>query len=420
MLLLMGEPCTGSAAAKPSLRNGSRVVPPERTWSRIKSILPEFGITRVGDITGLDRIGIPVWIAVRPNARTLSVSQGKGPDDISAKVSAAMESLEIAHAEQPGLRVEYASLGEIAARGDVVDVDSLPRMRGSVFGLSAAIPWTLAADWKTGAAVWVPYELVHADATVPRMRGAGVFIHSTNGLASGNIRAEAMLHGLCEVIERDALALFEQAAPEMQAARRLDLTTIDDPIATRLIERLAAAEIVPIAWDATSDIGIATVRVALHDETSDPVTRPLPASLGAGCHPDRRVAFCRAVTEAAQGRLTGIAGSRDDIGRSRYRDSQSAVALAGYRQAAHDESGERPFGGVPTHTCDSVTADLERVLAQLARAGLERVIFVDLGRPGMPVSVVRVIVPGLEGPIDSPSYVPGRRARARLAREAAR
>jgi ribosomal protein S12 methylthiotransferase accessory factor len=324
-----------------------------------------------------------------------------------------MEAIEIAHAEQPGLQVQYASLPDIAGRGDVVDVDTLPRMRGSVLGMTTAIPWTVAADWKTGAAVWVPYEVVHADATVPRMRGAGMFLHSTNGLSSGNIRDEAVLHGLCEVIERDALALFEHAAPDARTTRRLDLTGIDDPVACRLLEQVALAEILPIAWDVTSDVGVATIRVALYDNTSDPVTRPLPTSLGAGCHPDRRIAFCRAVTEAAQGRLTAIAGSRDDIGRPAYRDSQSAAALAAHRATAHG-NGERLFDAVPTHVAASVTADLAHVLAQLERAGLDRVIFVDLGRPGMPVSVVRVIVPGLEGPTDSPSYVPGRRVRARL------
>ena len=94
-----------------------------------------------------------------------------------------------------------------------------------------------------------------------------------------------------------------------------------------------------------------------------------------------------------------------------------ASALAAYRAAAHG-IGARSFGDVPTHVADSVTADLAHVLAQLERAGLNRVIFVDLARPGIPVSVVRVIVPGLEGPTDSPSYVPGRRARARLVSDA--
>jgi hypothetical protein len=43
------------------------------------------------------------------------------------------------------------------------------------------------------------------------------------------------------------------------------------------------------------------------------------------------------------------------------------------------------------------------------------VLVVDLSYPGMPISVVRVIVPGLEGATDSPSYCPGVRVRAQLA-----
>lgn len=415
----MGEPTTSPSSAKQALRNGSRVVPPEQTWERIRPILSEFGITRIGDITGLDRIGIPVWIAVRPNARTLSVSQGKGLDDAAAKVSATMEAIEIAHAEQPDLPLEYATVGEIGARGDVVDVDALPRARGSLLGSKAAIPWTVAAEWRTGARAWVPYEIVHADATVPRMPGAGAFLHTTNGLSSGNILEESVLHGLCEVIERDALAIFEHAAAETKAARRLDLGSIDDPVALDLVEQLRGSDVVPIVIDATSDVGIAVIRVVLYDMSSDPVTRPLPASVGAGCHPDRAIALCRALTEAAQSRLTAIAGSRDDLGRARYRDAQSAQALAAHRTAAQDQTGARRYAEIPTCRADTVGADLGRVLTHLDRAGLDRVFVVDLGKPGMPVSVARVIVPGLEGPTESPSYTPGRRVRMSLSMDGA-
>ncbi|NVO17780.1 MAG: YcaO-like family protein [Rhodoplanes sp.] len=407
----LSDPIAISALSKYAVLNGSRVISPAQTWSRIEPILADFGITRVGDITGLDRIGIPVWIAVRPNARTLSASQGKGPDHAAARVSAAMEALEIAHAEQPGLAVRYATVSEISAAGDVVDVTDLPRPRGTLLGTKTAIPWTTATDWKSRASVWVPYEIVHADATVPRLDGSGCFLHSTNGLSSGNILEEAMLHGLCEVIERDALAILEHAPPEHRAERRLDPWSVDDPVACRLLDQVYAADVVPIIWDASSDVGVATIRVALYDNTSDPVTRPLPASLGAGCHPDRTVALCRAVTEAAQSRLTAIAGSRDDLGRARYRDAQSADALMAHRATAQDPGGRRSFASVPTRVGDTVAADLAWVIGQLERVALARVLFVDMGRAGMPFSVVRVIVPGLEGPTDSPSYVPGRRAR---------
>ena len=64
------------------------------------------GITRLGNITGLDRIGIPVAIAVRPNSRSVSVAQGKGLEMPQAMASALMEACETFHAEQIGpLRV---------------------------------------------------------------------------------------------------------------------------------------------------------------------------------------------------------------------------------------------------------------------------------------------------------------------------
>ena len=37
--------------------------------------------------------------------------------------------------------------------------------------------------------------------------GLALFYSSTNGLASGNTRVDAICHALCEVIERDATAL---------------------------------------------------------------------------------------------------------------------------------------------------------------------------------------------------------------------
>jgi ribosomal protein S12 methylthiotransferase accessory factor len=107
-------PSAEMPSVKQALTNGSRVVPPETTWERIRPHLPGLGVTRVGEITGLDRIGIPVWFAVRPNARTLSVSQGKGLSDAAARASAVMEAVELAHAEEPGLPVRHALLREIA------------------------------------------------------------------------------------------------------------------------------------------------------------------------------------------------------------------------------------------------------------------------------------------------------------------
>ena len=54
------------------------------------------------------------------------------------------------------------------------------------------------------------------------------------------------------------------------------------------------------------------------------------------------------------------------------------------------------------------------MLERLRAAGVPQVLAVDLSLEGVPVSVARVIVPGLEGPTGSPWYAPGPRVRARL------
>ena len=394
------------------LLNGSRTISPYETWTRIKPLLRTFGITRVGDITGLDCIGIDVWIAVRPNSRTLSVAQGKGPDPFSARVSAAMEAIETACAERPHLALDYATFNEISRAKVVVDMSALPRIRNSLFGVNRPVYWTEAADLIGGAPIWVPYEMVHADATVPWMPGSGSFLTSTNGLASGNNRAEALLHGICEVVERDAIALWEHSTEDIQERLLLDLTTVDDPCVLELLRKFHAAEIAVLAWDVTSDIGLAAVRVIIFDRQSDALSNPSPAAFGAGCHPNRAVALVRALTEAAQSRLTVISGSRDDFGRSRYLATQSARALEYYKKLFQISNGSRAFSHLPCWIGDTVDDDLEHVIRCLSAAGLGQVLAIDLECTEMPISVVRVIVPGLEGPTESPAYVPGERVRA--------
>ncbi|MEI8003584.1 MAG: methanogenesis marker 1 protein, partial [Methanothrix sp.] len=65
-----------------------RALPPEETLRRAEAKLPAAGITRVADITNLDRIGIPVFSSIRPMADrgAISVYNGKGATPTEAKV----------------------------------------------------------------------------------------------------------------------------------------------------------------------------------------------------------------------------------------------------------------------------------------------------------------------------------------------
>jgi ribosomal protein S12 methylthiotransferase accessory factor len=406
---------TGTSTRPDAYVHGSRrSVHPAETLRRLAPHLERVGITRVANITGLDRVGIPVAVAVRPNARSLSVSQGKGLDLDSAKASAVGESLEAFHAEFNQCLVRLESYEHLRREVPAVDPQRLPLSRTTNYTPWQPIPWTLGRRLGGDEApVWVPYELVHANACLPRVPGSGAFVCSTNGLAAGNTAGEATLHALCEAVERDSCALWEQRPWEERKDTELDPGTVDDPACRELLDRFDAADIDVLVWDVTSDLPLPCYRVIILDRQADPVLAPYPAAFGAGCHPEPGVALARALTEAAQSRLTVISGARDDLTRERYRSFQSPRAISTYREMAREWTGLASFREPALPPAESVDGDLRLCLEALADAGLDEVAVVDLSRDDLPVSVVRVLALDLEGPVESPSYRPGARAMAR-------
>ena len=120
--------------------------------------------------------------------------------------------------------------------------------------------------------------------------------------------------------------------------------------------------------------------------------------------------MARALTEAAQSRLATIAGTRDDLTRAHYQAMSGAAAVAEHRADATDSHRPVDASVRSSHATDTIEGDLQVALDRLAGAGLDQVLYVDLSRPDWPISVVRVVVPGLEGVSSSSAYQPGARA----------
>ena len=400
-----------AAAEKLHLDGTHRTVEPAETLGRLLPVLPRVGITRVAVVTGLDVIGIPVVMVCRPNGRSLSVSQGKGVDLIAAKVSGIMEALEGWHAENVLLPLRLATYRELRAVARVVDVEQLPRPSWSRFHADLSILWIEGTDVLSGERAWVPYESVHLDFRVPGPQGAGCFLANGTGLAAGNHLLEAVSHGLCEVVERDAFALWgDRQAPD-RAARRIDLDTVSDPSCLTLLDAYEAAGVGVMAFDLTTEVGLPVFSVTIVDRRTDRARR-LPAAMGGGCHPDRGVALSRALTEAAQSRLTLIAGSRDDCPPSHYRQVKDARAIATHRASLEGRT-RRSFTEVAHVPGTTIDADVTHELDRLRASGAREVVLVDLTRPEAAVPVVRMVVPGMEGWTDKvDANVPGARRRA--------
>ena len=188
---------------------------PVHTLARVRPHMAAMGITRIANLTGLDRLGIPVVSVFRPNSRSVAVAQGKGLHLDAAKASGLMEAVETFHAETIGA-ARTASLEALRRDARVIDISRLPRVPETELPPDQPVPWVRAEDWVTGEPLFVPYEVVSTDYTLPLPPGTGYFQANTNGLASGNCVLEAVLHGVCELIERDATASVVGAKPRRQ------------------------------------------------------------------------------------------------------------------------------------------------------------------------------------------------------------
>ena len=396
-------------------RDGThRTVSPADTIARIRPLMGTMGITRVANVTGLDRIGIPVVMVCRPNSRSVAVSQGKGLDLDAARASGLMESVETWHAERISLPLKFGSFNDLKETHALVDVETLPRVEGSRYRADLPMLWIEGRDICSDATTWLPYELVHSNYTLPSPPGHGCFPASTNGLASGNHGLEAACHAVCEIIERDSTSIWHQLSRSRRVETRLDLDTVDDEACRDALERLHRAGVRVFAWDTTTDIGVPSFYcfIAENDSSSGHL------GAGAGCHPTKQIALLRALTEAVQTRLTYISGSRDDLMPGEFTRSgllekhQAARALI-----AHDKTF-RDFSDIQSREFETFEADLQWLRERLESVGIGSIFVVDLTRPELGIPVVRAVVPGLEAPHDEDDYVPG--ARALAAREGAR
>lgn len=402
-------PLVSETDARKAFRTGThRTLAPEETISRVRPLLSDFGITRIANLTGLDRIGVPVIMVCRPNARSSAVFHGKGASLAAAKASGIMEAIETWHAERVRLPLRLASLNELHGSENVADVRRMALTTASRFADDLPILWVEGDNLIGGGRFWLPYETVHMDATLRDASGAGCFAASTNGLASGNHLLEATSHALCEVIERDATTLWRRRRPAQRDAMRLDLDSVDDDACREVLDRLAEAEIDVAVWDVTTDVGVPAFQCLLFDRTGE-ISH---LGQGSGCHPVAAIALLRTLTEAVQVRTTYIVGSREDIRHEDYHRDTLDARTKNARFLMRPVAQARMFGEIASFDFDDLQSEVDWIVGRLKSAGFGQALTIDLTRPEFGIPVVRVVVPGLEGSDHLPDYCPGERARA--------
>ncbi|MCV7075980.1 YcaO-like family protein [Mycobacterium szulgai] len=371
-----------------------RIISPEQTWQAVQPMLRPAGITRVADLTWLDDLGIPTVQAVRPASLTLSVSQGKAATYRAAQVSAVMESLEIWHAENVTPELFSMSATEIA-HALTYDPAQLLRPARSFYHPGARLHWMTATTLLTGRQTWVPWEAVLVNAAVENRWDPPLFSMDTTGLASGNSYWEASLHALYEVMERHAMAAGVPGTTLFEVP-------LDDVAGSR------CAELIDLIHQAGSELKIARTDTwdGFYCFTAELCSRMLGVPFsGFGLHHDPNVALSRAITEAAQSRLTAISGAREDLSPALYHRFARVHAYGPLRPTMRQLPAAEP---TPWHV--SGTGSLSDLLATAATAvaavsGTEPLAVV-CNLAGSCVPVVKVLAPGLTAAHGSPMRTP--------------
>jgi ribosomal protein S12 methylthiotransferase accessory factor len=374
-----------------------RVYDEAATLENTKSQIKKIGVTRIADITNLDRLGIPIFSAIRPSAApgAISIYSGKGSTEQRARISAIMESFERCLAERPGLNANIA--GNISApalvesylnaRENYTALDPGALLLSQPYNPSSLLEWVEAYDLLNKEEVFVSANAVYHPYDSPG-QCQKLFLSNTNGLASGNVLEEAILHGLLEVIERDAISTAQFTR---DLGKEIVLTE-EDGYLYELSRKFKDSGIDLKVWLVPTDTGVPTIIAATDDvKLKDPAL----LVMGAGSHLKPEIAVARAITEAAQSRVVQIQGAREDTDREGFIRSVGYDRMKRLNWFWFEEGEQISLSEVQDLSKKSPAENIDVILEKL-KSLAERVLVIDLSREEVAVPVVRVIIPGFE------------------------
>jgi ribosomal protein S12 methylthiotransferase accessory factor len=338
------------------------------------------------------------------------IALGKGSTDAEARTGAICKALERYCACQIDARrlrrAAFGALGEDAiAPPDFVlyseaqyGTKYFPHRRWSP---EDQINWVSGRELPGDVPVLVPATLVYT-AMVPEKGEDFVQTALLSGVAAAPDLDTAILHGLFEVIEHDALLIHwmnRLPAPELEYPA-------DCGLAGSIRAHYARHGVELRVFDISTDLAPYVMMAIARDLTGDG-----PATLvGLGCHLDPGVALLKASMEICQAHPGHVRRYRENAPRERLKSYSDVMFVEDHRQfaAIPENLGEFDFllknerreklSHMPARTVGSARADLERCVATLREAGC-RAVYVDMTTGdvgGCGLKVVRTLATGLQ------------------------
>jgi ribosomal protein S12 methylthiotransferase accessory factor len=274
-----------------------------------------------------------------------------------------------AHFTEGPLRAlrEPAIAFETIARSVHDASEDLPAVRRIFESLS--FKWTRAFNLTRGQIVMIPFDWFFA-------------INEFNGSSAGNCKEEAILQGICEIVERHVSSIISH---ERRCVPAIRPESAQDPLVVDMLGKYRRCGIRLFISDFTLDTGIPTVGVLAYDPQTHPQTSEIVWTAGTTSSPEK--ALSRALTEVAQ--LAGDFNSGANYvasGLPKFRN----LADAGY---VTDAGAKAALSSLPDLSHSNIRIEIESCIQAMARRGLE-VFLVETQHPGIQVPAYYTIVPG--------------------------
>jgi len=344
-------------------------------------------------------------VAGKSVANTLDGAGGSLNAD-EARIKAIAEGLErYASCAYNEKQLRWATAQELGA--EALDLDTVPRCSPRELEHSrcplvapdkqAPLRWVRGLSLHDGRMVWIPAVMVYLH--IPYMsRGERFWLPISTGCAAHTTLERALVGAICEVVERDSIALTWL---QQLALPRIELDQVPDWLVPYLQRNKRAKEAVEhLFFDATTDLGIPTI-YSVH---LSPRNHKLCTLVMCSTELDPAVAIAKITRESASSRIAMQATRDLPLAPEDFLHVFDGATYMGRRDQL-DAFGfllrspkRRQLSDVQSIGTGEPRLDLINLLQRLKMRGLD-VYAVDISsdealRAGM--RVVRVLIPGLQ------------------------
>jgi ribosomal protein S12 methylthiotransferase accessory factor len=356
---------------------------PRETIQRARERLKKTGTDILLKTLRIDtgRLGIPVYISLCGSgaARMIGTKKqmGKGCSPEQAEASALMELVERYSffrfiKESPFLEAPYATVKDQALNFHYLPLsvhDPHPEdEKNQICFDKLPLKWVWALDLAHEREILIPIDWFY-------------LIHEYNGPAAGNSLEEAVLQGLCEVVERHVSSVITHLKLNTPT---INPNTVKNPAAQDLLNKFQRNGIEVCLKDFSLDTGIPTVGALAHDPSTFPDSSEIVFTAGTTTDPEKSV--IRALTEIAQ-----LAGEFQH--KTSYRPTLPKFTRLEDASYLTSTSTVVDIATLPNLSDQNFHQEIKSCVAALQKVGLD-VYAVDVTHPEIGIPVVYMIIPG--------------------------